>query len=58
MPSRCRQPANAVTRRSGECVVSGRGGCVGQYGARMTVLVRRRHIDFGRIHSTGCPVIV
>ncbi|MFF7456939.1 hypothetical protein [Kitasatospora sp. NPDC008115] len=34
------------------------GGRGGQYGARMTVLVRRRHIDFGRVHSTGCPVIV
>ncbi|WP_327074621.1 hypothetical protein [Kitasatospora purpeofusca] len=32
------------------------GGYGGRYGARMTVLVRRRHIDFGRIHSTGCPV--
>ncbi|WP_380280995.1 hypothetical protein [Kitasatospora purpeofusca] len=34
------------------------GGGGRQYRARMTVLVRRRHIDFGRIHSTGCPVIV
>ncbi|MFJ8435258.1 hypothetical protein ACIQ9P_28580 [Kitasatospora sp. NPDC094019] len=32
------------------------GGEGGRYVARMTVLVRRRHIDYGRIHSTGCPV--
>ncbi|OKI07009.1 hypothetical protein AMK13_16680 [Streptomyces sp. CB02056] len=53
-----RLSTEAVTRRSGEWANPGRGRSGGQYGARMTVLVRRRHIDFGRIHSTGCPVIV
>ncbi|MFJ6623215.1 hypothetical protein ACIQOW_37315 [Kitasatospora sp. NPDC091335] len=58
VPTRCRRRRPPGCGHPGEWRTgdSRPGGSAGQYGARMTVLVRRRHIDFGRVHSTGCPV--